>query len=90
MAGASSGNVMTAEEFLVYVNCYSQYRDKGKQRLNRTRELYRVYCLAYREQSLKRLTAMAFLHRGQVQAVWKAAEDRDENRPMAQVPELLL
>jgi len=80
---------MTAEEFLAYVNCSSQYRDRGKRRLNRARELYRVYVEAYREPKLLRLVQLASLHSGKIQAVWRAAQDRDEDRPMVQVPELL-
>lgn len=83
---------MTAEGFLDYIGSTQYYfgRDKGKARLNRAKQAYRVYIDMYREPSLSKLCSKYSLARGtDWYAACRAVEDRENGVPMVNVPELL-
>ena len=79
---------MTPEEFLRYCGQADGYRDKGKARLSRARDVYAGYVTAYLEESLSQLCAIVeFGYGGRKYGAWQAVKDRDAGLPMAAVPE---
>jgi hypothetical protein len=75
---------MTAEQFLEHCGLAAGYRDKGGQRLARARRAYDLYVRAYGEPLLEKLCWLARLE-NPVEAVIRAAIDRDSDLPMVNV-----
>lgn len=73
---------MTPEEWLGLIGQSSQYRDKGKARLNRAAMHYRAYLAAYGAKTRVELLDAESTWRTSWSAVRLAAQDRDEGRPM--------